>query len=78
MHTKPKSWGKLNQSEVWNCETARNLGIGSWIKNRKESKADYCMEVGKNGLVNPKRGHDYFYQVQSVSLNVLSYILAFS
>ena len=22
------------------------------------------MEVGKNGLVNLKRGHDYFYQVQ--------------
>ena len=56
MHTKPKSWGKLNQSEVCNCETAKNLGIGEWIKNRKEAKADCCMEVGKNGLT--------LYQVQ--------------
>ena len=47
-----------NQSEVCNCETAKNLGIGEWIKNRKEAKADYCMEVGQNGLVNLKRGHD--------------------
>ena len=64
MHTKLKSWGKLNQSAVCNCETVKNLGIGEWIKNRKEAKADCCMEVEKNGLVNLKRGQDYFYQVQ--------------
>ena len=44
-----------------NC---KNLGIGEWIKNRKEAKADCCMEVKRNGQINLKRGHDNFYQVQ--------------
>ena len=42
-----------------NCpETAKNSGIGEWIKSRKEAKANCCMEVGKNRLVNIKRGHN--------------------
>ena len=56
--------GKRALLEIKCPETAKNMEIGEWIKNRKEAKADCCMEVGKNGLINLKRDHNYIYHVQ--------------
>jgi len=45
--------GKRALLEIKCTETAKNLGIGEWIKSRKETKANCCMEVGKNRLLLP-------------------------